>query len=88
MGGRNETGETTAAIIARGDDRAWPEVLAALRSGATLLRVPKLRTAYPDRGQGPSGSGISDTRVRKLEREGVLQHVGVDRYALAEKERA
>ncbi len=80
-----ETGESTRSIVARGDDKAWPWVRAELVAGATLLRVPKLRRAYPDRGDGPYGKGISDTRVRTLERQGVLRFVGVDRYALAEE---
>lgn len=37
-------------------------------------------TRQPDTGE--SSRGISDTRVRRLEREGVLRYVGVDRYAL------
>ncbi len=81
-----DTGETVAAINARSDDRTWPVVLEGLRAGATLLRVPKLRRAYLDRGNGPCGGGISDARVRKLERAGTLRHVGVDRYALAESQ--
>lgn len=79
----SETGESTRAIVSRGDDAAWPTVKVELETGATLLRVPKLRRAYPDRGAGAYGSGISDARLRKLEREGVLRHVGVDRYALS-----
>jgi hypothetical protein len=79
-----DAGESTAAINARGDDQSWPAVAAELRTGATLLRIPKLRRAYCDRGNGPYGPGITDTRVRKLERTGVLRFVGVDRYHLAE----
>lgn len=78
-----DTGEPTASINKRSDDNAWPSVEALLRHpGATLLRVPKLKRAYADLGSGPHGSGISDTRVRKLERDGVIRFVGVDRYAL------
>jgi hypothetical protein len=79
-----DTGESTRAIIARGDDEAWPLLKRELENGATLLRVPKLRRAYADKGCGLYGRGISETRVRKLERDGVLRFVGVDRYALAE----
>jgi len=78
-----DTGESSASINRRADDAAWPFVRAELESGATLLRIPKLRRAYPDRGNGPYGRGLNDVRVRKLEREGILRHIGVDRYALA-----
>lgn len=81
----HDTGESTASIVARGDDRAWPAVLQALQAGATLLYVPKVRRAYIDRGEGPVGPGISATRVRKLERAGTIRHAGVDRYALNEE---
>lgn len=77
-----DTGETTRQIIARADAEAWPHVRAELESGATLLRIPKLRRAYPDRGEGPYGRGISDTMVRRLERTGALRFIGVDRYGL------
>jgi hypothetical protein len=80
--GQPETGESTASINRRADDEAWPRVRDELASGATLLRVPRLRKAYPDKGHGPYGSGITDARLRKLERERVLRHVGVDRYEL------
>lgn len=80
---RSDVGESTRSIIARGDDEAWPRIRQELEAGATLLRVPKLRRAYADKADGPYGPGISDTRVRKLEREGVIRHVGVDRYSLA-----
>lgn len=82
---RNETGESVAQMNARSDDEAWPHVRQELENGATLLRVPKLKRAYADRGQGPYGRGITDTRVRKLERTGVLRFVGVDRYALRQE---
>lgn len=80
---RADAGETAAAIVRRSDDEAWQSIQTELRAGATLLRVPKLRRAYADRGNGPYGSGISDARVRKLERTGVLRFIGVDRYGLA-----
>lgn len=78
-----DTGESSASINRRSDDEAWPHVRAELETGATLLRIPKLRRAYPDRGDGPYGRGLNDARVRKLEREGIIQFVGVDRYSLA-----
>lgn len=82
--GRPDAGETAASIVARGDDEAWPYIERELRAGATLLRLPKLKRAYCHRGVEPYGRGISDARVRKLERDGVIRHIGVDRYALAE----
>jgi len=81
-----DTGESIASIRARGDDESWPRVLAELREGATLLRVPKLRRGYPDRGAGVYGSGVSDTWIRKLEAAGVLVYCGVDRYRLADEQ--
>ena len=78
-----DAGESSASINRRADDDDWPHIERELRAGATLRREPKIKRAYADRGAGPYGRGISDTRVRKLEREGVIVHVGVDRYALA-----
>jgi len=83
---RADTGESTASIVARSDEQAWRDfILGSLESGATLTRIPKLRKSYADFGQGPTGAGISDTKLRKLERNGVIRHVGVDRYALAQR---
>ncbi len=79
-----ETGESSASINRRSDDEAWPHILIELKAGATLLRIPKLKRAYADRGQGPYGRGITDTRVGKLERAGTLRFVGVDRYELVD----
>lgn len=78
-----DTGWSTASIVASGDDRSWPHIERELQAGAILLRVAKLKRSYCDKGQGPYGPGISDARVRKLEKAGTLKHVGVDRYALA-----
>jgi hypothetical protein len=77
-----ETGESSARINRRSDDAAWPSLLLELEAGATLLHIPKLKRAYADKGQGPYGAGVTATYVRKLEREGVIKFVGVDRYAL------
>lgn len=79
-----DTGETSAEINARGDDRAWPWIVKELEDGATLVRVPKLRRAYPDQGRGPYGQGITETRLRRLEQTGIVRHIGVDRYALCD----
>ena len=84
----SETGESTAAINRRADDEAWPRVRAALLEGATLWRPPKLDRFHIDRGRGtPGGGSLGRARVRRLEAEGILEHVGVDRYALTEKGR-
>lgn len=87
MSGRaQETGESSASIRSRGDDRSWPDVLRILRSGATLVRLPRLRDYFTDNGTGVVGErALSATRVKKLEAAGVLQRVGVDRYGLTEK---
>ncbi|MEN6464526.1 MAG: hypothetical protein ABFD62_05030 [Syntrophaceae bacterium] len=79
---RNDTGESSSSITNRSDNMAWSFIVGQLKEGATLLRIPKFRKSYPDKGQGPYGQGISDTRVRELERNGILQKVGVDRYVL------
>jgi len=84
-----ETGETTAAIVARADDRAWASIERRLSQRGTscmitLLRIPRLRRAYCDDGTGPFGEGISDARLRRLEKSGVIRCVGIDRYALAD----
>lgn len=80
----NDTGEPAAAMNARADDLAWQTVLPLLKAGATLLRVPKLRRSYADCGQGPAKGGLTDGRMRRLERDGVIRQIGVDRYALVE----
>ncbi len=80
-----EVGESTASINARCDDNAWPRVLSALQSGATLFRPVKLKNYYTmchDELHPNNGIGISATRVRKLEQAGLLIRIGVDRYAL------
>jgi hypothetical protein len=82
---QNETGESTASINARCDDNAWPRVLSALQSGATLFRPVRLKNYYTmchDDLNPNNGIGISATRVRKLELAGIVIRIGVDRYAL------
>lgn len=79
-----DTGDSAASIYRRSDDESWQKIEAALREpGVTLRYVPKLGRAYIDRGAGPCEHGITRTRVRKLEQQGVLRFVGVDRYTLA-----
>jgi len=82
-----ETGESSASVTSRSDDHAWPRVLSALQSGATLFRPAKLTryfTKCQDDLDPNDGIGISATRVKKLEQSGILVRVGVDRYSLGE----
>lgn len=81
----SNTGESTASIVARGDDAAWLVIRARLRPGARLRRVPKLKRSYllTDAGD-PSGPGISDARLRKLLASGTLAEAGIDTYMLAD----
>jgi hypothetical protein len=46
--------------------------------------VPSIKRSYADNGHGPFGPGLSDARIRKLEKAGTIRFVGVDRYALTE----
>lgn len=81
----SETGESAAATNARCDDNAWPRVLSALESGATIYRPTKLTRYYTkcqDDRDPNNGIGLSATRIKKLESAGILVRVGVDRYAL------
>lgn len=78
----NDLGESVASINARMADTAWPMILEQLQAGARLERPAKLRDYYT--------TGLPDlycrclpaARVKKLEREGVLQRIGVDTYGL------
>lgn len=83
----DDTGESTASINRRQDERAWPDIESALRDGATLYRPPRLRDFYT-RGLNPKdrreGRCLSAARVRRLVNEGVLMRVGVDEYGLTE----
>jgi len=81
----SEAGESAASINARCDDNAWPRVLLALKSGATMYRPAKLTRYYTkcqDDRDPNDGIGLSATRIKKLELARVLVRVGVDRYAL------
>ena len=82
-----ETGESTAAINARSDDRSWELALPQLRDGALLKRIStKVRNYYTDDPKRPDlfRIGISPLRVKKLEAAGTLMRVGVETYALAD----
>lgn len=81
----NDTGESTATIVARADSIAWDMMLPLLKAGAPIVRFPRLRRSYArDVQKGLTVGGISDSRIRKLERDGIITHTGVDRYALVE----
>ena len=81
-----ETGESSAAIIRRMDERSWADIRAALLAGATLIRPTRMRAYDTDEQNLPGGTlgrkSLSATRVKKLEAEGILRQVGVDRYGL------
>lgn len=81
-----DTGESTASMRKRSDDRAMAAVMEALRAGATLVRPTRLRDYYVDRGEGPGNGSLSAHRVKQLEASGKLIRVGVDRYALRDAE--
>jgi len=74
-----ETGESSAAIYSRMDDDTWAKLLPMLQAGKKLVRPSRSRSYYID-GDG----GLSATRVKKLQQEGVIRLVGVDTYALVE----
>lgn len=83
-----DTGETTAAINARMNERALPDVMEGLREGGTLIRPARLDCWYLDMGAGHhklhNRGGLTRSFVKKLERDGVIRHVGVDRYGLVQ----
>lgn len=79
------TGESTASITSRADDAAWTVIVMDIHKGAFVRRVPKLKKSYSDFGTGPQSGGLSDTRLRKLEAEGVIRATGLDRYDLVSK---
>lgn len=81
---RADTGESTASIRRRCDDEAQPRALGAMRLGATLHRPSKLQTYHAHDGANyVDGTGLSGARVRVLEAEGVITHIGIDRYGLS-----
>ena len=77
MRGSPETGESTASIVAREQDRTWARLLPVLRAGATLKRHPKTRRSYVD-GMG----SLSDAFVRKKVARGELEEAGLDQWKL------
>lgn len=80
------TSESAQAITRRLDNDAERRVLTELQEpGRTLHKPAKLDVYYVHDGRDyVPGTRLSAARVQKLERGGVIQHVGVHRYALAE----
>lgn len=80
----DETGESVRSINKRSDDMVQNRVLDALSSGAYLIVHRKINRAVvegiDDRSEN-YGVTVSLTRVRKLEKDGVITQVGVDKYA-------
>lgn len=79
----NDLGESVASINARMADTAWPMILEQLQGGARLERPAKLRDYYTTGLPGIFCRCLPVARVKKLEKEGVLQRIGVDLYGLA-----
>lgn len=78
-----DAGESPAAINRRSDQDAWDRAQPLLAAGAHLIRVAGINRYYAtDEAGQPSTGGLSPSFVRKLELDGRLRHVGVDRYAL------
>lgn len=82
-----ETGERTASLTKRQDDRAWHDIERSLHEGGRLFRPARLRDCYV---QMPDPShplhhmrSLSLSRVKRLVADGVLRSTGVDTYALA-----
>lgn len=84
---RAEAGESTASINRRRDDEAWPGILDAMRRGAILrwhAKIRRVAAEWPDgsAAECPRGRSLSQAAVRRLERDGVIEICGVDRYRL------
>lgn len=83
---------TPAALRPRTNDREWNAIEKVLLAepGTTLFRDQRLKRAYPDRGQGPVGGigSLTEHRLAKFERAGVLTFVGVNRYTLSDAHRS
>ncbi len=81
----NDAGESPQVISRRQDDDAMKIVISALQDGAHLRMHTKVRRAavegLPDK-DARNGRTISATRCKRLEREGVLKEVAMDRYAM------
>jgi|GEM_PF-2361531 len=81
----NGSGESAQAISRRQDDDAMKTIISALQDGAHLRIHTKVRRAaiegLPSK-DIRNGRTISANRCKRLEREGVLQEVALDRYAM------
>lgn len=87
----DDTGETVKKINNRGDNAAWPNILAGLKDGGRLKLHYKIRRAVlesiPE--NHPSQRGlktISISLARRLERRGVIVQSGIDQYMLGENQ--
>lgn len=84
---QSEVGESVQAINKRSDDRAMKDVMSALNEGARLRVHTKIRKAaiegLPDK-DTRNGRCITITRLRRLEKEGVIREIAMDRYAMAD----
>lgn len=71
------TGETTASINGRADDKAWPATRCALLRGAELRQPVGLKNWYAYFKSDPvSGTGLTPGAVKRRERACDLQRVG------------
>lgn len=81
----NDAGESPRIISRRQDDDAMKTIISALQDGAHLRIHTKVRRAaiegLPNK-DTRNGRTISANRCKRLEREGVLQEVAMDRYAM------
>lgn len=80
----SDTGDTTAAINARGDDDAWSRVLPRLQEGWTLYRPIGLNRYYlrSPNGENTGGGSLSGARIRRLVRDHVLRERAPGEVAL------
>lgn len=83
----NDVGESVQSIKKRSDDEAMRDVISALNDGARLRIHSKIRKAaiegLPDK-DARNGRVITITRLKRLEKEGVIREIAMDRYAMAD----
>lgn len=84
---QNDVGESIQSINKGSDDRAMRDVISALNDGARLRIHSKIRKAaiegLPDN-DARNGRTITVTRLKRLEKEGVIREIAMDRYAMAD----
>ena len=83
----SDIGETTRSINKRSDDMAWVRVLKGLQDGGFLQvhrKIGRVAVHGLNEKHKSHHATISMSRVRSLERAGVLSQVGVDKYVLTE----